>query len=207
MRGASKRPRSLQRRVDVDRAELVAHHLEMVRRAVDLQIADAQLVRAEAAVERRAGGRRVLDVQRLHGDALAGQGERGRARSCISIRSATTRNPAFAISTLPSRCGSRLVPIAFTSSVISPLTLRTTSVIPSMRPRLIVLDLMARSIGCSGRSRSTGRAAPCRRRDPDARRLIEPRVDVEHLRGVGEPRLQLLVADALDASVGDGQRS
>jgi len=39
-------------------------------------------------------------------------------------------------------CGSRLVPIAFMSRRTSPLTLRTTSVTPSIRPRLIALDLM-----------------------------------------------------------------
>ena len=80
-------------------------------------------------------------------------------RSVVSVSAArvflyfepvgTTRNDALATVTAPLTCGSRLVPIALTSSVISPLTLRTTSVIPSIRPRLIALDLMARSIGCS----------------------------------------------------------
>ena len=52
-----------------------------------------------------------------------------------------------------SKCGSWLVPMALTSSLMSPLTLRMTSVTPSMSPRLIVLDLMLTSIGSSGRSR------------------------------------------------------
>jgi hypothetical protein len=59
----------------------------------------------------------------------------------------TTRNAAPVIAIDPSTCGSRLVPIAFTSIVMLPLTLRKTSVTPSIRPRLIVLDLIARSIG------------------------------------------------------------
>ena len=72
----------LEARVDVDRAELVAHHLEVARGAVDLQIADAQLVGAEAAVnvERAAVG--VLEVQRLDRDALAAPASAPRACSC-----------------------------------------------------------------------------------------------------------------------------
>ena len=60
----------MQRRVDVHPAELVAQHLELPRRSVDRQIADAQLVRAEAAVdvERMAVG--VFDVQRLDRHAI-----------------------------------------------------------------------------------------------------------------------------------------
>ena len=76
---------------------------------------------------------------------------------------AVARNAAFAISTEPSKCGSRLVPIARTSTLISPVTLRMTSVTPSMSPRLMGLDLIATSIGWSGQiAIEQGQRRPCR---------------------------------------------
>src|SRR5207249_2040795 len=56
--------------VDVDTSELIVNHLEMASRDVDLDVAYGQLVGAEAAVHVERVPVAVLDVQRLHGDAI-----------------------------------------------------------------------------------------------------------------------------------------
>ena len=60
----------LERGVDVDAPELVAHHLESLGVSLDLEIADAQFVRAEAAANVERMPVDVLDVERLDGDAV-----------------------------------------------------------------------------------------------------------------------------------------
>ena len=104
-RGDSKRPRSCSRASMSMRAELVAHHLEVARGGVDLQIADAQLVRAEAAVDVERAARGVFDVQRVEGDAVARPAQR-RAAVLVARPVVLTRNAALARSTVPSKCGS-----------------------------------------------------------------------------------------------------
>ena len=69
-------PAQLQRGVHVDPAELVVDHLEAAGRRIDLEIADAELVRAQAAVDVERVPVAVLDVQRVDADAIARQAQR-----------------------------------------------------------------------------------------------------------------------------------
>ena len=58
----------------------------------------------------------------------------------------------------------------------------------------MALDLIASSIGCSGRLAVEQRERDgAGRGDPDARRLIEPQVDRQHAVGVVDTARQLLV--------------
>ena len=63
--------------VDVDAAELVAKDLEAARHHVDLEIADGELVGAEAAAHLERPSGIVLQVERLDDDAIGRQLERG----------------------------------------------------------------------------------------------------------------------------------
>ena len=172
MRGDSELPAQLQRRVDVDPAELVAQHLEAARRGVDFEIADAQLVRAEAAADVERLAVVVLEVERLDRHPVRREAERG---APVLVRRAGRDDQERR----RSRCRRAVeVRIAARADRLHvdlqlPVTSRTTSVTPSIRPRLIVLDLIATSIGSFGAAGGrTGRAAPCRprsarRRAPD----------------------------------------
>src|SRR5438045_9345817 len=74
-----------------------------------------------------------------------------------------------------------------------------------MSPRLMALDLIATSIGFSGRPRSKTASGSDPFREPCARRLIEARVDRQHLGGQIDASLQALVRDAFDPAVADGE--
>ena len=140
----------MQTGVDFNAAVLVVDHFEVAAGCIDLQVADLQLVRCDAAVHVQRMAVRILDVQMVHGDAI--RAKRKTACAFLYVEPvAVVRNPASDTSTRPSKCGSRLVPMAFTSSLNVPRTLVTTSVSPSTSARLIGLESTATSIGCSGR--------------------------------------------------------
>ena len=86
-RGISDSPAQRQHGVDVEAAELVAEHLETVGRQVDREVADAQLVRAEAAADVERLAAFVLEMQRLDGDAVGASSESRRGRSGRARRS------------------------------------------------------------------------------------------------------------------------
>src|SRR5258707_1387749 len=69
----------LERRVDVDLPELVAHHCEMLSAGLDFEIADTELVRRQAAVDVERVAAVVFEVQRLDGETLERQLDRGAA--------------------------------------------------------------------------------------------------------------------------------
>jgi hypothetical protein len=87
---------------------------------LDLQIADAELVRAEAAVDRRAAAAGVLDVQRLDRISVARERQRG-AGVLVGRSGRHDEEAGVGDGDLRRRdAGSRVVPIALTSSVMSP---------------------------------------------------------------------------------------
>ena len=193
------------RRVDVDRPQVVAHHLEMVRGPFNLQIAHAKLVRAEAAVhvERAAVG--VLDVQGIDRDALAGQGQRrpdvlvfGSGRDDLERRVGDRDGAAHV------RVVAGADRLDVERDVAAHVADHVGDPFDEAEADRAGLDReVNRLIGRARVHQAERHLADGG--DPDAGRLVEPRVDVEHLRAVGEARLQLLVADALDAAVDDGQ--
>ena len=168
------------------RPKLVAHHLEAPRRHFDFEVADAQLVRAEAAVHVERPPSVSSRCSDIDGHLVGRQRQRG-ARVLVARAARRRQEAAFATSTGPAKCGSRLVPTAATSMLSWPLTSRTTSVRPSIRPRLIALDLIATSIGSFGAvgvEQASGSVPTAVIQI--ARRLIEPQVDVERPAGVVE---------------------
>ena len=96
------------------RPSCIAQHLEPLGRDVDLDVANAQLVRAEAAADIERPAAVVFEVQRLDGDAIAREScTRGPRVLVARLRSPPRGTPRSAISIAPAKCGSRLVPITF----------------------------------------------------------------------------------------------
>ena len=207
MRGASARPAHLQRGIDVDPPELVAHHLEAARRRFDLEVADAQLVRAQAAVDVEALAVHILEVQRRHGDLVMRERQRG---AHVLVLGAARDDEERGVGDLDRAVHVRIAAGADRLDVDAQIAGDVADDAGDAFDQAEADG--ARLDGDVDRLfRQRGVEQPQRRLadrgDPDARRLIEPEVHVEHLAGVLEAAGELLIADPLDAPVDHRHRA
>ena len=197
----------LQRRVDLHAPELIAQDLEALRARVDLDVADAELVRAEATAHLEHVAVVVLDVQRLHGHAILREHQRGAdvlvAGAGVGHQKRGIRNLNRSVEVrIGAGADRRHVDVNAARDVADEIgdALHQSQIHAARRDGDV--DRRGGQIGLEERERHGALG-----RDPDAWRLIETHVDREHAIGVVDPSGELLVRDALHAAVRDRDRS
>ena len=202
-RGLSARPRSRRSASTSMVPNSFASTVKPARARVDRELADAQLVRAEAAGQRQRPSARVFQPQRLHGHAIRRELKRRRA---VPVPDAGGGDEERGVLDAD-RAGEVRVACGADRPARSAAAFRSLRETGGQRfdmPRPTELDVSVTSSGPSGRDSSTSASGTMPDGgQPDAGRLVEPQIEAQILVAVIDAARQPLVAQSPNAALGD----